>query len=100
MTININQLSATISASTTSAGAAIPAPSTTTGLRVHNGSTAVAYVRTGVGTQTAVTTDQFIGAGDTLVLQKDPNHTHFATILSAGTGNVYIAPCSHTDIGE
>ena len=100
MPLNANQLSATIAASTTSATAAIPFPNGTNGLRVHNGSAAVAFIRTGSGSQTAVVTDQFIGAGDTIVFQKNPNHTDFGVILSTGTGNVYIAPCQAQDTGE
>lgn len=81
-----------LTASTVSASASLPAaasPRVTT-LRVFNGSSAVAHFRTGVGAQTAVTTDTFIAPGSTETFIIPGNHTHVGVILGAGTGPVYV----------
>ena len=57
--------------------------------RVYNGSAAMAFVRFGVGAQTAVLTDSFVAPGNTEVFSIPPTVDTVAAILSTGTGNVY-----------
>lgn len=92
MNFSANQKSVTISASTTSASATIPANAESRTIRVLNATAAIAYVRTGSSTPTAVATDQFIGAGETVLLEKPADHNLIAVILSTGTGSVVVAP--------
>lgn len=87
--INVNTRCLPVSASTTSANATLL--TTNNGaLRVTNGTTAVAFVRSGNGTQTATTSDFPIAPNTTVVVDKDPNHTNVGVILSTGTGTVYV----------
>lgn len=87
-----NQTSVTIATSTTSASGTIPANAESRIIRVLNASTGIAYVRTGSSTPTAVATDQFIGAGETVLLEKPADHNLIAAILDAGTGKLVVAP--------
>lgn len=59
-------------------------------IRIHNGSTGVAFVRWTNGASTAVLTDTFISIGGTEVFSMPPTGiTTFSVILASGTGNVY-----------
>jgi len=91
-TPHTNQASVTISSSTTSASGTIPAAFTKTKIRVLNLSSAAAYVRTGITTPTAVTTDQFIGPNETVILEKPIADHLIAVILTSGTGSLIAAP--------
>lgn len=91
MTININNPSATISASTTSASVAYPA--TTDFVRVLNDGTAVAWLRSGDSSVTASAGNgQFLHGNRNTVFRRDRNHTHIAAVLVSGTGTIYISP--------
>lgn len=81
-----------IAASVTSASAEFPVISTgqRVTMRVFNGSSAVAHLRTGVGVPTAVLTDTFVAPGSTETFVVPSSHTHVAVILSAGTGPIYV----------
>ena len=92
MAHHANATSVTISASTTTASAAIPANSASPFIRVCNPTSAVCYVTTGAGSATALTTSQFVGPSSTVVLAKPPNHDTVAVILSTGTGSIVVAP--------
>jgi hypothetical protein len=85
--MNLNTATVNVSASTTSASGAIPALGATT-VRVYNPTSAVAYCRTGSSTVAALTTDMPIGAGTSEAFSVNPTDTHFATILSTGTGTI------------
>jgi len=84
MVASLNRTSVSISASTTSANAALP-----TDLAICNPTTAIAFVRTGTSAPTAVTTDNFVGPSSTKVFRIGPKDTHLAVILSTGTGTIY-----------
>lgn len=91
MTVNINQPSATISATTTSARVAYPADSDF--VRVLNDGTTVAYLRSGDSTVVAAAgTGQFLHGNKNTVFRRDRNHTHIAAIMVSGTGTIYISP--------
>lgn len=93
MTMHINAPSAVIAATTSSASVAYPIGNQKF-VRVLNDSAAVAYFRSGNSSVTAAAgTGQFVHGNKSTVFLHDPNDTHIAVILTAGTGNVYIAPC-------
>lgn len=58
-------------------------------IRVHNASSAVAYLRWGTADQTAVTTDMSMPAGGVEVFDKK-GATKLAAILASGTGTLNI----------
>lgn len=83
-----------ISASTTSANAALPAPSPLREyvVRVVNGSSAIAYIAFGTsGSVTAVNTDIAVAPNSAAHIQVNTaaGITHVAALLSAGTGTVH-----------
>lgn len=59
-------------------------------IRVHNSGASIAFLRTGIGAQTAVTTDVPIPPGVVEVFSVPANHTHAAAITSSGTATLYI----------
>lgn len=59
-------------------------------IRVYNGGASVAFLRTGIGAQTALTTDVPIPPGVVEVFSVPANHTHAAAITSSGTATLYI----------
>lgn len=80
----------TVSASTTSAAGTLPAAIVGgCDLRVHNATTAIAFVRwQNAAAPTATTDDIPIPAGGVEVFEAN-SAAYVAVILSAGTGNVY-----------
>lgn len=91
MTVHINNPSATISASTTSANVAYPVVSEY--VRVLNDAAAVAYLRSGSSSVTASAGNgQFLHGNKTTIFKRDRNDTHIAAILTIGTGTIYISP--------
>lgn len=97
MPSHANQASVTISASTTTASAAIPAEYAKKYIRVCNPTSAVCFVKTGEGSATATTGGQFVGPTSTAILEKPEHHNYVAVILSTGTGNIYVAPTGNPD---
>lgn len=87
---HIDTTTVTISASTTTASAALP--NLTEKIRVSNPTTAICYLKTGIGSATATATCQFIGAYETAILEKKKNHDYIAVILSTGTGSIAVSP--------
>lgn len=82
-----NGATAVLSGSTTSASGTLNGSGNT--VRVFNASSAVAFVRFGIGAPTAVATDVPVGAGGTAFFSVQPDATHAAAILSTGTGSVH-----------
>jgi hypothetical protein len=81
--------SATVAASTSSAGAALAgAAGAGQSVRVYNAASAVAFVRFGAGAQTALATDTMVAPGATEVFTISDRVTNVAALLGAGTGNV------------
>lgn len=92
----------TVSATTSSSDEALPATavgSSTTNagtiggadvLRFYNAGTAIAFVRWGVGAQTAVTTDMPVAPGTIEVFSKAYEADTVAAITAAGTATVYV----------
>ncbi len=58
-------------------------------VRVVNDTTSMAFVKFGVGAQTATAADLPIPATSVEVFRIPDNVTHYAVILATGTGNVY-----------
>jgi len=80
----------TISASTSSASQSFTGGAiTTTQVMISNETTSTAYVRWGVGAQTAVNTDTPVLGGTVQIFNKGLADT-VAVILATGSGNVYI----------
>lgn len=76
-----------VSASTTSAPAAIPTGNAA--LRIFNSTSAIAFFKTGSGDQTATTTDTPVAPNSVEVFTVPESHNGFACVLSTGTGTVY-----------
>lgn len=80
-----------LSASTTSAGAALVGTTKSQDcVRIMNDTNSTAFVRFGAGSQTAVATDTPILAKSVELFGLDPDETHVAVILGSGTGTVYV----------
>lgn len=85
-------VTATLAATTTSAGAAIPAPNGSIAggaLLITNAGTEAAFVRIGTGAQTAVATDLPIRAGSSLIIPRG-QATHVAAIVGTTSATVYV----------
>ncbi len=90
MTININQPSTTISATTTSARVAYPTVSDF--VRVMVEGTTVAHFRSGDSTVVAAAGNgQFLHGNKEAVFRRDRNHTHIAAIMASGTATIHIS---------
>lgn len=86
---NIHSIGTPISASTSSARAAIPAASSGNYIRVVNGTTSIAYVNAGDVTVTATSANFPVEPYGAVNLQRNPNEdTYVAVLLSASTGIV------------
>lgn len=59
-------------------------------IRVYNAGGSLAFLRTGIGAQTAVTTDIPIPPGVVEVFSVPANHTHAAAICASGSATLYI----------
>jgi hypothetical protein len=82
----------TIAASGTSAASSAFTPNTQfPDFYVYNATTAIAFVRFGVASPTAVITDFPIPPGAAIVLSPGGAVVYAAVILSASTGNVYVS---------
>ena len=80
---------ATIAASTTSANASISTRAVT--LEIQNDGLVTCFVRWGVGTQTAVTTDYPILPGQSKIVTCETGNNNVAVITSTGTTTVYVS---------
>jgi hypothetical protein len=83
----------TLSATTSSAGAALPTPTGSLGgsaLLITNTGAVTAFVRIGEGAQTALTSDLPIRAGSSLIIPRG-QATHVATILGSSTATVFVS---------
>lgn len=83
--------SASIAMTTSSGNVALPGDTSVAAtVRIHNSATAPCGVKFGKDSSvTAAMTDFVIGAGGTEVVSIPPDITHYAAILSTGTGTVY-----------
>lgn len=99
MSLSIHVTSVPISASTTTANAALPT-STAKYLRFVNGSTALAYINAGVDNTVAATSANIAcrPSGE-VILERNPNTDLFAAVLlSTGTGTVTVSPCAQAEV--
>jgi hypothetical protein len=84
--ININAASVSLSVSSTSARVNLSARPEDYVLIDNSFPGAVdCYVKSGLSTATAATTDLHISAGEKATYQIDPSHTHIAAITASGT---------------
>jgi len=97
MTFSTKTISTAISASTTSASAAIPSTGAQF-IRVVNPTTALCYVATGAGSATATAANIAVGAYSTEVLQIATGDTHVAVLLSTGTGTIPVSRCTQSSV--
>lgn len=81
----------TISATTASAGQAFTAGIVQQNVAITNAGTSIAFVRLGVGAQTATINDLAIAPNVTLILTKGPAD-NIAAICASGTATVYAIP--------
>ncbi|GAA0696320.1 hypothetical protein ISN75_06810 [Dyella marensis] len=81
----------TIAATTTSANQAFTAGGPLQNVAVTNAGTAVAFVRLGVGAQTATTADMAIAPNATVILTKGLAD-NIAAICASGTATIYAIP--------
>lgn len=84
--------SVTLAATTTSAGGAIPQPTGAligSHLLITNAGAEAAFVRFGVGAQTAVASDMPVRAGSSIIVQRG-QATHVAAIVSGTSATVYV----------
>jgi hypothetical protein len=92
MPINIHTPSVAISASTSSASGAIP-NSSSTQIRVVNGTTAVAYINAGGSGVAATNANIAVAPYGVEILERQlGSDTHVAALLSTGSGIVTISP--------
>lgn len=94
MTVHVNQASVAISASTTSASAAIPAEFTQRYIRVVNPTAALCYVTTTKGAGTATSSFPAVAPSDKEIFEKPADHDTVSVLLSTGTGTISVTPCS------
>ncbi len=90
--IRVNNPSAELSGSTTSARVAIPGSNNVTNVRLSWAGTDYAYVRSGDSnvTATANTTAWLAPNSSVEMFSVNPNDTHIAVIAKSGTGTLYI----------
>lgn len=79
---------AALTATTTSSNAAIPSNAQV--LEIQNAGDAVVFVRWGIGTQTAVTTDYPVLPGQSKVVTCEIGNNNVAVIAASGTNTVYV----------
>lgn len=91
---HVNQASASISATTSSARAAYPANANKNGVRALNAGTVAAFIKSGDSTVDATTSGQFLAPGEAVTFVRDPKDTHLAAITASSTATVYFTPCS------
>ena len=85
--------SVTLAATTTSAGAALPTPTGTlnaSALFITNAGAEAAFVRIGVGAQTALTSDLPIRAGSSMLIPRG-RATHVAAIVATTGATVFVS---------
>jgi hypothetical protein len=78
----------TVAASTTSADEAI-ATKGRTQILVTNAATVLAYIKSGIGAQTATSADTPVLGNSAQTFTIPSNHDTVAVLLASGTGNVY-----------
>jgi hypothetical protein len=59
---------------------------------VYNAGTVAVFMRTGIGAQTAVTTDYPVAPGSTQTLSIPTNHNTVGAITGSGTATLYVTP--------
>lgn len=92
--LHVNQPSASISASTSSARTAYPADSRKNGVRVYNAGSVAVFVKSGDSSVAATTAGQPVLPGQDREFIRDPKDTHLAAITASSTATVYFSPCS------
>ena len=99
MSINIHTTGTPISASTTTATAAL-AQSSAKYIRVVNGTTSLAYVNAGATGVTATSANIAVAPNGTEIFERDPNvDVAVAVLLVTGTGIVSFSPCAQATYG-
>ena len=90
--LSSKSVSTVISASTTTASAAIPS-SGADFIRVVNPTTALCYVATGSSAVTATNANIAVGAYSDDIFKIGLNDTHVAVLLSSSTGSIAVSRC-------
>lgn len=90
MTVHVNEPSASISVTTTSARTAYPAGNRNA-VMVYNTGTVPVFLRSGSSSVAATTSGNFVPAASYRLLEKNPNDTHLAAITASGTATVYFS---------
>lgn len=99
MSINIHTINTPISASTSTATAAL-AQSSAKYIRVVNGTTSLAYVNAGATGVTATSANIAIAPSATEIFERNPDaDVAVAVLLVSGTGIVSFTPCAQSAIG-
>lgn len=96
MAISAKSVSTVISASTSSASAAIPS-SGANYIRVVNPTTALCYVATGGSSVTATNANIAVGVYSTAIFALGVGDTHVAVLLSTGTGSIPVSRCEQSE---
>lgn len=93
MTVNINQPSIVISASTSSASGTLPAANATLRyVRIVNPTSALCYAASGKGSATATSAFPAVGPNSTETFEKPYDHDTVAVLLSTSTGTISVTP--------
>lgn len=95
MTVHSNQTSVTLSGTTTSSSAAYLLGVGKAYLAVTNVGTTLAYVKTGLGSATALVTSVPIEPNRTRVIEKPLDHDFVAAIMQSGTAQIAFAVSSN-----
>lgn len=85
--LDLNSAGVKISASTTSASAAIPMEGATT-VRITNDGTTVAYVASGITAPTATSANREILPSTCESFAMSPDHKFVAAVMASGTANI------------
>jgi len=98
MSLNINSDSLVLSASTTSANGTLVKSINSGFIRVINGTSGIAYVKSSLtASPVAVATDMAVGPNSTVIFQKPLDHVFYAALLSTGTGPVVFTESGNPD---
>lgn len=85
-----NGQSVTIAATTSSAEQALAVNSES--VVIANDGTTSAFIRIGLGSQTAVLTDFLLLGGQSIVISKPANHLNVAAITASGSTSIKVMP--------
>jgi hypothetical protein len=84
----------TLTVAATTASSSTPYTSGGDTIRVFNSSANIAFIRSGVGTQTAVITDTPVAPNSVALFTIPHTDTQIGIILNAATGTIYVSRSS------